>query len=289
MIFWINLYAFVFTLRLSWILNTQMVSPCQLCCLVGVCWWWQENLDTFGPTGRYRNDLDDRVPFALWEFSFFLLWATRTMPHVCMLSLLGLNPQGQLWLFFFFFSQTITFYFENSNLKKSCKHDTVHAFTFHLDILVVNILPCVLFVSYVLLSLFLLSHMRVSCRHHDHYSYVLHRMFPVSEVGKRWPVGQIQHLVCFYTAKNGFLHFKRVVKNKSSKEYVVETVCWPLPKIVTVCLCYRRSLSTPILYNCSAVLKLRKFNIDKILLKDQSLNFTSCTLQYYHKKTRACQ
>lgn len=103
MIFWINLYAFVFTLRLSWILNTQMVSPCQLCCLVGVCWWWQENLDTFGPTGRYRNDLDDRVPFALWEFSFFLLWATRTMPHVCMLSLLGLNPQGQLWLFFFFF------------------------------------------------------------------------------------------------------------------------------------------------------------------------------------------
>ena len=124
MTFWIGwslFYAFAFISRLSWILSTQMVWQCQLCCLVGVCWWWQENLDTFGPMGMYWNDLDDRIPFALWESHSFLSHQNHASGlHIEVCTCPG--PRRDIYGFL------KKLYFEKvSNLKKNCKHSMVNS------------------------------------------------------------------------------------------------------------------------------------------------------------------
>lgn len=124
MVFWIHLYAFIFPSRLSWILNTQMVSQCQSCCLVGVCWWWPENLDTSGHMGMYLNDLSDRIPLALWEFSVFPAWATRITPLICTLRCPGFNPHGHLCPFMV--NSDLLFWW-NSSLMEGCKHGIMNS------------------------------------------------------------------------------------------------------------------------------------------------------------------
>lgn len=141
----IDLHAFVCISRLSWILSTQMVWQCQLCCLVGVCWWWQENLDTFGPMGMYWDDPDDRIPLSCGESHSFLSHLEPCLRlHIEACTCTGL-PQGHLWLF------KNSIFEKISDLKKNCKHNMA-LFTFHIGLPIVNILLSV-FIAAKILSL----------------------------------------------------------------------------------------------------------------------------------------
>lgn len=120
-----NLSTFVFALRLLWILSTQRVSLYKLCYLVGVCWWWQENLDIFGLMGMYCGNLGDWwETFCFVRFLILFCWTAEAMSCACTSNYMGTNHLGcmQRFSLFCFLFNVLPFYSKKIlNLKKKFK------------------------------------------------------------------------------------------------------------------------------------------------------------------------